>query len=323
MRSSFVLSGLVLAGCPAPTADGLVDHGVVLTSGLSGFVASDPSVQRLDDGTLGMVYTDVDPETDNTVLMWASGDGPDRWSPGEVLLSGESGSWDEAVEAGAMVPGGEAVLYGGYQRGGEPADGFPADQGLLELDGTTWSRRDEPVWTRREDAWDCDAVYSVDVVGEPGAWHAVYAGHCYTAEGVEHGAFVGGASGAFLDVLQPTERPLLSQSELPAWSAAYAAEPALVDLGDCWALLFTGFPDWESGPPSVGLATGQGPGGPFTVRDEPLVRPDTDWRAAWAGAPDAVLLDGDLHMFVTGVNQAGITSIGHVEIQDAAAQWCP
>ena len=301
----------------------VVDHGVVLSSGLSGFVASDPSVQVLGDGTLAMVYTDVDPATDNTVLMWTTSPRPDRWTTGTVLLRGRADAWDEAVEAGALAPGGAAVLYGGYRRGGVPADGFPADQGLLERIGTDWVRQADPVWRRRPDAWDCDAVYSVDVVGGPGDFHAVYAAHCYTAPGVAHGAFVGGASGPTLRELTPTAEPLLAPDALPAWSAAYAAEPSLVDLGDCWALLFTGFPDWDGGAPSLGLATARAPLGPFAVHAEPLLRPDADWREAWVGAPDVVVRDGVAHVFVTGVDGRGVTSIGYLEVENPAALWCP
>jgi hypothetical protein len=301
----------------------LIDHGVVLASGLSRFVASDASVAVRDDGTLAMVYTDVDPETDSTVLMWTTSEVPGEWSPGTVLLRGQPGDWDEAVEAGALAPGGEAVLYGGYRRGGDPTDGFPADQGLLRWDGSAWVRSPAPVWTRQPGSFSCDAIYSVDVVGEPGDWQAVFAGHCYTDSTAPLGVFVGGAQGDTLETLTADAAPVLDSAALPPWATAYAAEPALTQLGPgCWALFFTGFPDWEGSPPAIGVATASQPGGPWSIRAEALIRADADWRAAWVGAPDALVLGGALHLYPTGVDTAGITRIGHVELTNPSASLC-
>lgn len=288
------------------------------------FLASDGTILE-HDGEYLMYYTDVDlltQELPTIINLARSADGL-SWTIDSTVVDGNPGDWDEATESPAIWEDSSGLLhlyYSGYERFGVPADGFPADLGVATSGQALGFVKDplNPLLLRTPGGHDNDAIYSPDIVAEGGLYYMVYAGHCYTAcsDPPEGNVYLLGATSE--DLVHWTKRDEVVLRNDPAleWMELYAAEPALVrGPNGKYYLFITGFDRHEK--PSIGIAEGPTPFGPWDLRPEPILIRGASWDASWAGAPDVLIEDDRVRLWYTGWDAEG--SAGRISY--AFARW--
>lgn len=254
------------------------------------YIASDPAI-IVEDGFLRMFYTCfVVPETgfvpEDVRAGICSATSPDGLSWTEVdsgnpntlglVLRGIEGSWQENLEASfaIKVEGTYLLYFSGYETEGDPAMGFPAKLAVASsTDGVHFVRvSDEPILEPTPGWYDNNAIYSPAITIAGDHLVMVYAGHCYTQCDVGWGVTLLGATSGDGLTWTKLDQPVLQGQALGLdWTKDGVGEPALLFLPNGeWLLYFTSLQDATR---EIGLASGPTPFGPWTVVDEPILRP--------------------------------------------------
>ncbi|MEZ4665201.1 MAG: hypothetical protein R2835_00765 [Thermomicrobiales bacterium] len=275
------------------------------------YIASDPAI-IVEDGFLRMFYTCfVVPETgfvpddvragicsatSTDGLSWTEVDTGDEITRG-LVLSGIEGSWQENLEASfvIVIEGTYLLYYSGYETEGDPAMGFPAKLAVASsTDGVHFERvSDQPILEPTPNWYDNDAVYSPAITIAGDHLVMVYAGHCYTQCDVGWGVTLLGATSTDGLTWTKLDEPVLQGQALGLdWTKDGVGEPALLYMPDGqWLLFFTSLQDATR---EIGLAAGPSPFGPWTVLDQPILRPTPGSFDEGGVLAPFVLQDGDM-----------------------------
>lgn len=228
-------------------------------------------------------------------MSWEDVDTGDTQTSG-LILRGIEGTWQENLEASFVVKIEDTYLlyYSGYETEGDPAMGYPARLAVASsTDGVHFERvGNDPVLSPTPGWYDNDAVYSPAVVISGDELVMVYAGHCYTNCQVGWGVTLLGATSRDGLTWSKLDQPVLQGSTLGLeWTKDGVAEPALLFGADQqWHLFFTSLQDADR---EIGLASGPTPFGPWTVRDQPVLRPTPGTFDEGGVLAPFVLLEGD------------------------------
>lgn len=326
LRGSLVLLlALALPGLPgcgasdpaAPEGDGgglqvVKRPDPVLTSD-RGLVA-DPSVIRQGD-TLLMVYSDYRLSSDSIVFNAARSTDGIRWEPvfddpDARVFSGNPGAWDGRIETPEIVEidGTVHLYYIGYPESDFTVGVYASQIGVAVDDGTGVFRRLGPdPALPRGGRLDQDALTSPAVIPHAGGWTMLYTGWRRI---LEAGGFLGLTGAVSTDGREwtKTDREVLpSILDTPFETATEAdLEPG----GDGWLYLFF------SAENGIAMARSRTPAGPWAIWPEPIVVADRPWESGEVVAPTALVEDGRVRLWYTGVvGDFTGASIGYVEFE--------
>ena len=265
-------------------------------------IASDPSVV-FDGKMYHMAYTELDWQTNRTVIAMAvSADGR-NWTPVDsgdsipgVVVRGREDTQDQNVEAPELVmtETGWLLYFSGYRDEGTPSKGFPASLWLASsTDGIHFTRLGNgPVMEPTVGWYDNDAIHSPAILRVNGTYVMAYAGHAYTntSKISQGGTYILAAESADGIVWKKLDRPLLGPGAGPVWMNDGAAEPELVfDSKGKLHLLLTGLKGEDR---VIGIADTPEWPEPFTVRPTAVVVPDASRDEVQVLAPTVVVKDG-------------------------------
>jgi hypothetical protein len=302
-----------------------VKSGEAPFGGFYGNYASDPHVIKVED-TFWMYYSEYDPagegpEDDRTGIARAVSTDGRSWTitagtTPTFVLQGVEDSGEEKLETVFCLQrdGGYWLYYGGYVRGGveiwpggEVIDTMGSALYLAtSTDGVNFERHaGGPVLVSTPGGYDEDAIFSPSIIPYQEGWLMVYTGHRYVEDGPS-GVFLLAALSDDGIVWTKQQEPLLQAYPDRPWMKDGAAESDLFEGPDGrFYLFFTGLEDGTGGEPdtrTIGLAMADNPLGPYTVQDEPVVRPGPDEFDGQAVlAPDVFLDDGTLFLWYNAV----------------------
>ena len=293
-------------------------------------IASDPSVV-FDGKMYHMAYTELDWQTNRTVIAMAVSDDGRNWTPVDsgdaipgVVVRGREDTQDQNVEAPELVltDTGWFLYFSGYRDEGVPSKGFPASLWLASsTDGIHFTRLGNgPVMEPTAGWYDNDAIHSPAILRMNGIYVMAYAGHAYTdtSKISRGGNHILGAESADGIVWNKLDRPLLGPGAGPVWMNDGVAEPELVVDGvGKLHLLLTGLKGEDR---VIGLADTLEWPGPFTVRPMAVVAPDASRDEVQVLAPTAVVKDAIARIWYLSYAKAasGLTfQIGQADLNEA------
>ncbi|UFN50536.1 M10 family metallopeptidase C-terminal domain-containing protein [Roseomonas sp. OT10] len=299
----------------------------------AGSFAADPTILR--DGEIWrLYYTGVDPETLRPAILQAISPDGLTWTvvggAATPSMAARSTSGDHAnVETAGVfrTDDGIILLYSAYPDDGYPRPQFPAQlYAARSTDGVHFTPvSDTPLLSPTPGWYDNDAIFSPSILPYGSGYLMIYAGHQYSDTSA-----TGGHGGVFL--LAATSPDGLTWTKHPApilaasgagWMSDGVAEPSIVLGPDGrYTLFFTGLHAEER---SIGMAVSDDPlSGTWEVSAAPILTSiGSGFASGMVIAPEAVVEDGLIRLWFTGVTEGDAWSIGYAQTGPELAQPDP
>jgi len=310
-------------------------------------IASDSAIIKIGN-EYRMYYTCLIPSTDRPAICLANSSNGLNWQNIDrseniggldiegLIFRGYDGTWDERVETPYVIYNGTHYLlyYIGYTDEDIAAGGYP--EGMRTPLGMAYSEdginnfvryTNNPVINPTDNWYDHNGVVSEIILKESVGYVMVYAGYKFTGSPSDGTYIIGASSSDGISWTKTTE-PILrptdwSPSEWINWGVG---EPGFIKGPDGKYYLFVTSIGPNEENRSVGVGVSDNPFGPYTMKNETIVKPGPNWLdISGVIAPEVLFEDNKIRMWYSAnnfsVNFPPYGSVHEISVGYAESKW--